>query len=78
MLSQTNIDQHDTYSLQGFLKVVVVEDISLRVHVPKWYILRAQSTDIGTTLRPMYLRYEHMDPEGFICFGIVGTGRLWS
>ena len=35
---------------------------TLRVHVPKYYILRPQCSYIGTTLRPMYLLYEYMDP----------------
>ena len=30
------------------------------------YILWAQCTHIGTTLRPMYIPYEYMDPQGYI------------
>ena len=30
----------------------------------KWYILWPQSTYIGTTLRPMHILYEYMDPYG--------------
>ena len=36
--------------------------VTLRVHVPKQYILRPQCTYIGTTLRPMCILYEYMDP----------------
>ena len=36
--------------------------IPLRVHVPKYYILWPQCTYIGTTLGPMYILYEYMDP----------------
>ena len=40
---------------------------SLRVHVPKYYILWPQSTYIGTILRPKYIiLFGHMDPSGFI------------
>ena len=38
---------------------------SLRVHVLNYYILWPQCSYIGTTLRPMYILYEYMDPYGF-------------
>ena len=36
--------------------------IALRVHVPKYYIRRAQCTYIGSTLRPKYILFGYMDP----------------
>ena len=30
------------------------------------YILWPQSTYIGTTLRPKYIRFGHMDPQGVL------------
>ena len=35
---------------------------TLRVHVPTQHILWAQCTYIGSTLRPMYILCEYMDP----------------
>ena len=35
---------------------------TLRVHVPKHYILWAQSTHIGTTLGAKYIPFGYMDP----------------
>ena len=43
---------------------------ALRVHVPKWYILWPQSTHIGTTLRPTYILFGYMDPQGVTSDGI--------
>ena len=40
--------------------------IPLRVHVPKQHILWAQCTYVGSTLRPMYILYEDMDPYGSV------------
>ena len=39
-------------------------DCSLRVHVPKWYMLWPQCNYIGTTLRPQYTRFGHADLLG--------------
>ena len=36
--------------------------LTLRVHVPKWYILWAQCAYIGSTLRPKYILFGYMDP----------------
>ena len=55
--------------LLGNLKIQGLEaqgleygSLTLRVHVPKKCILWAQCTCIGSTLRPMYILYEYMDP----------------
>ena len=42
----------------------VSEILTLRVHVPKYHILWTQCIYIGTTLGPMYILYEYMDPQG--------------
>ena len=36
--------------------------ITLRVHVPYYYILRPKSPYIGSTLRPKYSIVRYMDP----------------
>ena len=41
--------------------------VSLRVHVPKQYILWPQSTNIDTTLRLKYILLGCMDSFGFSC-----------
>ena len=35
--------------------------LTLRVHVPKKYILWPQSIEIGITLRPKYILFGYMD-----------------
>ena len=42
------------------------EEVSQRVHVGIWYILKAQRGSQITTLRPKYLPYSYMDPLGMI------------
>ena len=39
-----------------------LQGISLRVHVPKQYILGPQSAQIGTTLRPEYIYLDTWNP----------------
>ena len=51
-----------------------------RVHVGKWYILRAQRGSHIPTLRPKYIPYTYMDPLGYRSIratdrGSEGLGR---
>ena len=41
-------------------------DLTQRVHVGIWYILRAQRGSHIPTLRPKYIPYSYMDPLGYI------------
>ena len=36
----------------------------LGFHVPQWYVIRAQSTSIGTHLGPNCPPFEYLDPQG--------------
>ena len=47
---------------------------SLRVHVPIQHILQAQCIYIGSTLRPMYILCEYMDPQGNPAKGLYKRG----
>ena len=40
------------------------DQLSQRVHVGIWYILRAQRGSHIPTLRPKYIPYSYMDPLG--------------
>ena len=42
--------------------LLVSGDMTLKVHVPKYYILWPQSTYIGTTSMPKYILFGYMDP----------------
>ena len=49
--------------------------ISQRVHVGRWYILRAQRSSHIPTLRPKYIPYTYMDPLGIVVLGSLGIYR---
>ena len=44
------------------LRRAIYRYIPLRVHVPKWEVLWAQCTYIGSSLRPKYILFGYMDP----------------
>ena len=52
------------FRVQGYYTTIVGSLSLIRVHVPKQQILRPQSTYIGITLRPKYILFSYMDPQG--------------